>query len=386
VRILSVTHFYEPHGGGIERVAAHLCRQFARDGHHAIWSASDGDPPPDAPISAVPLPCSNPTEALLGLPMPIPGPRAICRLARAIGDSDAVIIHDSLYLTSIMAMVLARLRSKPVVVIQHIADISFASSLLRHLVKIANCLITQPMLLAAQRRVFISSEVRYQLLGARAEQHSLLLFNGVDTTIFHPQTARDRAAIRIRHGLPVDARLALFVGRFVEKKGLSVVEVVARDRPDLQIAMVGTGPIRPETWNLPNVHVLGPQSQQTVAKLYGASDMLLLPSVGEGYPLVIQEAMACGLPVICGDESARADPGAAKWLHGVKIDLREPEQSAIRCAAAIDRLLHSPIDRSEMAGYAARTYSWANMAHLIVESLSRPTETVQDTACRRQPA
>jgi starch synthase len=385
VKILTVSHFYENHGGGIERVAAQLCRQFARDGHQVLWAASDCDPLPDAPIQDIPLGCSNPTEAWIGLPMPIPGPRAIRNLSRAIAASDAVIVHDSLYLTSILAMLLAKMRGKPVVLIQHIAEIRFASAFMRDLMRVANYVVTKPMLRAARQLVFISEDVRRELLGDAPGRQSMLLFNGVDNSVFHPRDPGNRDIVRLRHGLPADAKLALFVGRFVEKKGLNVVEAIARNRPDLQIAMVGSGPIRPESWNLPNIHILGPQSQQTIAELYGAADLFLLPSVGEGYPLVIQEAMACGLAVVCGDQSARADPGASRWLRGVEIDLAGPVGSAERCVSAIDNLFNDPADRTAMADYATKTYSWPVMARAIVQSLSEPVEIFHPATGRFQP-
>ena len=385
MKILTVSHFYENHGGGIERVAAQLCRQFVRDGHQVLWAASDCDPLPDAPIQDIPLGCSNPTEAWIGLPMPIPGPRAIRNLSRAIAASDAVIVHDSLYLTSILAMLLAKMRGKPVVLIQHIAEIRFASAFMRDLMRVANYVVTKPMLRAAQQLVFISEDVRRELLGDAPGRQSMLLFNGVDNSVFHPRDPGNRDIVRLRHGLPADAKLALFVGRFVEKKGLNVVEAIARNRPDLQIAMVGSGPIRPESWNLPNIHILGPQSQQTIAELYGAADLFLLPSVGEGYPLVIQEAMACGLAVICGDQSARADPGASRWLRGVEIDLAGPVGSAERCVSAIDNLFNDPADRTAMANYATKTYSWPVMARAIVQSLSEPVEIFHPATGRFQP-
>ncbi|HEY3638937.1 MAG TPA: glycosyltransferase family 4 protein [Rhizomicrobium sp.] len=385
MRFLTVSHFYEAHGGGIERVAAQLCRQFARDGHAVTWAASDSDLAPQEPIRAVPLRCANPIETRTGLPMPIPGLRALRDLSRAIGASDAVIIHDALYLTSIAAMFLAKLRNKPVVLIQHIAAIEFANSFLRKLIRLANTLVTRPMLHAAKLRVFISNEVRRQLMGDIQNERSMLLFNGVDTTIFHPTDILGRNAVRMAHGLSPDAQLAIFVGRFVEKKGLSILQEVARSRPELRIFMAGTGPIHPENWGISNVEVLGTKSQQSLAELYGAADFLLLPSVGEGYPLVIQEAMACGLPVICGQGSALADPNASAWLRGVMIDLMDPIGSASRCNIAIDDLNRAAVDRSLMAEYAAKSYSWARMAGAITQSLSRPVEVGHAASGSLQP-
>jgi glycosyltransferase involved in cell wall biosynthesis len=218
--------------------------------------------------------------------------------------------------------------------------------------------------------------VREELLGPRPRRQSHLLFNGIDRTIFGVVEGQPLRARRARWQLPERAKLAVFVGRFVEKKGLRVVKAAAAARPDIHFALVGQGPIDPAAWNLPNVHVIGQLPQDDVADLYRAADFLLLPSVGEGYPLVIQEAMACGLPVVCGKPADRADPYAAKWLCGVTIDLSDPAGSASRCAEAIDRLAFSSRDRVAMARYAHSRYDWRRMAAEVVDLASPPVHAV----------
>ena len=382
MKLLAVSHFYEAHGGGIERVAARLCRELAWAGHEVAWAASDADALPDD-IATVPLGCRDPAERLTGLPMPLPGPRAIVALDRAVRASEAVVIHDALYVTSILALLLAKTHRKPCVLIQHIAGIAFARRALRALMGCANLVVTRPMLACADHLVFISDSVRRDLVGEPARRTYELLFNGVDATIFHPG-AEEGAATRAAFGLPADGTLAVFVGRFVEKKGLAVLRALAARRPALHLALVGAGPIRPEHWGLPNVHVLGPQPQERVATLYRAADFLLLPSVGEGYPLVVQEAMASGVPVVCGEVSARADPEASSFLRGVKIDLSDVEGSAANCAAAIDGLVACPVDRARMAAYAGARYSWPAMAASIAASLGSGAEALDGAARRRQ--
>jgi glycosyltransferase involved in cell wall biosynthesis len=266
-----------------------------------------------------------------------------------------VVIHDSLYVTSICAMLAARLRRRKVVLIQHIAGIAFSSPVLRGVMALANRLVTRPMLRSADRLVFISDTVRQDLLGEPARRDYRLVFNGVDRAIFHPAAA------------PSATGPILFVGRYVEKKGLAVIRALATQRPDLTFHLAGSGPIAPSLWGLANVRDLGPQTPPALAEFYRSARLLLLPSVGEGYPLVIQEAMACGLPVICGEPSHRADPAAAAWLRGVAIDLDDPEGSARRCGVAIDAGWLCAEARAAMADYAARAYSWQGMAEAVLE-------------------
>jgi len=369
MRVLSVSNFFDTHGGGLERVAAHLNREFVAAGHDVAWAASDADGLPASPAKLIGLSCANPTEQITGLPMPIPGPRSVRNLRRAVRDADAVVIHDALYMTSILAMVFAKAAGKPVVLVQHIGSIPFASPLLGMVMSLANFVVTRPMMAAAERLAFISATVRDDLLGVPPRHPSLLVFNGVDQSIFNTRGGSSRDRTRTQWGLPADAPLAVFVGRFVEKKGLRILRLIAQRRPDVHFALLGQGPIDPHEWGLANVHVLGQQPQESIADLYRAADMLLLPSVGEGYPLVVQEAMACGLPVICGDGSAGADPAAGDWLAGVDIDLADPQGSAIRCATAIDALAAAPVDTAAMACYAAETYDWRRMATALLDRL-----------------
>lgn len=362
MRVLMVSHFFESHLGGIERVAGHLCRQMRAQGAHVTWAASAQDKAPND-LPAIALPTVNPTEALTGLPMPIPGPRGIAALWRAVGAADAVVLHDALYVTSILALAMGRLRGKRTVLIQHIAGIPFASRLMRGVMALANLLVTRPMLASAHELVFISDTVRRDLLGEPARRPYRLLFNGVDSDTF-------RSIGEAAQGLPAGKRRMLFVGRYVEKKGLAVLRALAALRPDITFLTAGDGPIRPAAWGLANVHDLGPQTAPQLAALYRSAERLILPSVGEGFPLVIQEAMACGLPVICGEPTNHADPEAGRWLTGVPVDLAAPDQAARAISALLDQPAPNLPQRADMAAWAAQRYAWQAMASAVLEAAS----------------
>lgn len=371
MRILTVTHFFEAHGGGIERVAGHLCRQFAALGHRPAWAAGYGDDPPAVTTAeAVPLRCFNLVERLTGLPMPVPAPGAARRLWSAVAGSDAVVIHDALYLTSVIAMAAGRRLRKPTLLVQHIAGIPFSNPALRLAVGSANRLVTGPMLRSADQVVFISETTRRAFRSVPTRRPPVTLFNGVDSSIFRPGTPGERLAVRSELGVPAGRRFLLFVGRFVEKKGLAAVAALARQRPDLHFVLAGQGPIDPAAWGLANVTVARGRSGETLASLYRAADLFLLPSVGEGYPLVVQEAMASGLPVLCGEESARADPGAGPWLTGLAVDLARPEDTARRAALAIDAHAMGGAERAAMARYARQAYDWKAAASRLVDCLA----------------
>lgn len=155
----------------------------------------------------------------------------------------------------------------------------------------------------------------------------------VDNERFSGQAAKWRAEpgvaeLRRRFGLELDRASFLFSGKFVEKKRPGdIIEAVRRlapaDRDRLQVLMVGGGPLgetlRAQAAGLP-IHFAGFLNQSEITAAYAASDCLLLPSdSGETWGLVVNEAMACGLPVIVSDQVGSAvdlvQPGRTGHIH-----------------------------------------------------------------------
>lgn len=392
MKVLLASAYFESHRGGIEIVAGRLARELERSGAMVTWLAADATPPPDAADgcgTARAIAAWNVTERRLGFPLPIPGPGGAAAIWREVRAADAVMLHDSLYLTNVVAMLAARWHRKPVVQVQHIAAVPYSNPLLRGLMQAANALIGRPMLRAADQVVFISETVAQQFRGLAFKAPPRLVFNGVDTDRFRLAPAGfEPAEARAALGLPAGGKVALFVGRFVEKKGLHIIERLARRRPDVTFALAGWGPIEPQSWRLPNVHVLSNLQGASLVPLYQSSDAFVLPSTGEGLPLVMQEAMACGLPVICGAETAAADPGASAHIEGVAIDGADHERTAAAFAARLDRVLaeramaDAPVAAEARNAYVLARYSWSNAATTYLAIMSGLVARVPAPAAR----
>ena len=387
MRVLLGTHYFESHRGGIEIVAGQLARQFTARGASVTWVACDASAPPGPACGrAVPLPASNFAERRLGVPLPIPGLRALVRIWREVRQADAVQLHDSLYPTNVAILIAARLLGRPVVIVQHIGLVPYTNPWLRRLMKLGNAVVARPMLRAADRVAFISRTGMDHFATVRFRAPPMLIPNGVDGSIFRPRDAdMPMAALRRELGLPVDRPVILFVGRFVDKKGLPILASLARSMPQATFAFAGWGPLDPAGWALPNVAVFRSLTQARLATLYRACDCLALPSTGEGLPLVIQEALACGLPVICGRETATAHEGIAPWVTGLPIRQDDPAETAAAFATAIAATRADPGDRFARAAACTTCYAWdkAATAHLtLIESLLTHATTASAVGIR----
>ncbi|MCU0948426.1 MAG: glycosyltransferase [Porphyrobacter sp.] len=365
MRILTVSSFFESHGGGLEIVAGALARALAARGHDSRHAAAALSPTPkDGGVQRIALAAHDPLEAMTGLPMPLPHRAARQELEDEVRAADAVVIHDALYANSQLARRYSQRHRKPWIVIQHIGAIPYRSPALRAALAAANRLVTRPTLRAASQVVFISDTVQCQFADLDFARPPELMFNGVEGALFRPLEQAARRALRQRLGWPEGRPQLLFVGRFVEKKGLAALRALAVLRPDCDIVMVGSGPIDPAGWHLPNLRLPGRKSHRELAELYAAADALVLPSVGEGYPLVVQEAMASGLPVYCGLDSALADPDAAPFLTGIAVDPMAPEATARSFAQAISAVPLPAADEAA-AAYARSRYDWDRNAAWI---------------------
>ncbi len=131
------------------------------------------------------------------------------------------------------------------------------------------------------------------------ERKIVVIPNGVNTDLFCP----DKNALRS------SSPTILWVGRFVPGKGVNVLidafYLVNKHFPDARLLLVGDGPLREcitkqiENSGLTNsVRIFVHVDNAKLPEVYNESDIFVLPSLMEGVPRTILEAMACGKPVI----------------------------------------------------------------------------------------
>lgn len=127
----------------------------------------------------------------------------------------------------------------------------------------------------------------------------------VDDELFYPRA--DRVILRQNLGLAPDEVVVMYAGRFVPEKGLDLLLAAFRELEraydKLKLVLVGDGPLRgllQDSINagVSNVYLWGPCAHYAMPQIVSCADLLVLPSLFEATPLVVLEALACGVPVV----------------------------------------------------------------------------------------
>lgn len=202
---------------------------------------------------------------------------------------------------------------------------------------------------------------------ARPRRPITVVPNGADAEVFMP---RDAAEARARIDLPPEGPVVSYVGKLVPRKGVdTLIEAMgilaARSAGAPRLVMAGIGPLREpleqraaELGVADRITWLGKVPHDDVGWVMSAGDVFVLPSLSEGLPTVVCEAMACGLPVV-----ATAVDGTPEIVDDPATGLLIQPHDAGGLAAALARVLDDPALRASMGAEALRRseadYTWA---------------------------
>ncbi len=139
---------------------------------------------------------------------------------------------------------------------------------------------------------FIADTVKSEL---DIDQAVHVIRNGIDTEKFSPAFISG-SGDRIR---------VLFSGNASPRKGVQWLDAIADRIKDIADIYIATG-LRGRIFrfNSSNIKLVGQVASDDMPALYNKMDILVFPTVREGFGLVAAEAMACGLPVVCTDGSS----------------------------------------------------------------------------------
>lgn len=365
MKILLVTNYQPPHMGGIEFAAGSLKRCWEHAGHKVTWMTTDiprGALPP-APDN-IRVPAANIFERLWQINSPLVSPLAYPEIARRIREHDVINIHSLAPGLSILALYAALRRNRPVVATQHVGVIPMRNALLDAFQKKFICALARRCVRRGVPLTFVGKAVRDWFVEQAGIPAGRLIMTpaGIDRQDFYFVPETERNQWRKKWGLAGKRFNILFVGRFYEKKGLSLIKQLAACCPELSFTLLGSGPLNPGSWSLPNVHVVPFVSTAELRELYGSHDLFIMPSIGEGWPAVIPQAMACGLPCLISEETFQGyDCDRELFIICARdaAQLREKIMSQINAPV-------SPARREAISKYAVEHWDWEKTAGIYL--------------------
>jgi glycosyltransferase involved in cell wall biosynthesis len=207
---------------------------------------------------------------------------------------------------------------------------------------------------------------------------SVIIPNGINQQKFNP--ARSLKDIRSELGIPKDSILVLFLARFTEQKQplamINAFQQAAAQDSRLRLLMVGDGELKREADGLVARSGIGDKIfmqsfRQDVPDILAAADIYVLPSLWEGLPLGLLEAMAMGKAVI----ASKADGTKEVIQHNTNGIMVNVENLESEVTNAIVQLSADPILRQHLGSQARATvtsgFSAAGMTKQVEEIYRR---------------
>jgi len=195
----------------------------------------------------------------------------------------------------------------------------------------------------------------------------------VDLNIFKPI---DKGEARVRNGFKHKEEIILYVGRLTKAKNLKLLlnsfREVKKDRRNTILILAGTGPNEDElkqfvsSRNIEGVRFLGYIDHDEMPVLMNCADILAFPSLSEGSPNVVKEALACGIPVVStavGDIEEYVRNGEDGYI--VESELRSFTNGILDALENKEILADNAIKRREELGAEKAMKKYSEVFHSL---------------------
>lgn len=303
MRIALFTDYYPPHvDGGVERVVCQLAQGYARRGHDVrVFTLNTREAPEFEAVMPNLRVYRAPATQLSGL-LKVQS-SVSTKLYGLANDSlqafpaDVIHAHTSFFYSSLVAAALSKRLGLPMVTTLHVGSLGEMPLRTRLMAGVYERTLGSLIMAQSKTVIAVSHAVADHAERVGVNPNKLtVIANGVDVDEYSP--AFYKGADRLRFTC---------VGRLIGNKGpqhlLEAVPALLEVAPDSEVVFVGDGPMletlqaRATALDLnDSVTFLG--SRDDVPDILRDSDVFVRPSLTEGMPLAVLEAMACGLAVI----------------------------------------------------------------------------------------
>ena len=184
----------------------------------------------------------------------------------------------------------------------------------------------------------------------------ITIHNGIDQNIFYP-SKKDKSILKEFH-LNENRPIIGFIGRLVYQKGLKYLFEACRiiENKNWQLLIVGDGPDKHQLITLSKQKKIEKKivfcgERNDVANILSIIDIFVLPSLFEGFPLSILEAMALKKPIIATNINGIPEAIDHK-KNGILVNPKDVDQLSLE----LDKLLSNPLERKRLANNAYETF------------------------------
>ena len=207
--------------------------------------------------------------------------------------------------------------------------------------------------------------------GAQRERVYVYPFSSVQEKDILPAVlpAGEKQAAKEALGIP-EGRMVLSIGQFIPRKGFDILmRAAAGLEKDIGFYIVGGEPTEEyrklrEELGLENVHFVGFRKKDALSRYYRAADLFVLPTREDIWGLVINEAMAFGLPVITTDRCVAGLELVEDGVNGGIVPVEDSDALARKIREALSADLEK---MGEQSLKKIRPYTIENMAKVHVE-------------------
>lgn len=225
-------------------------------------------------------------------------PSMFYQIMKNKSNYDIVHAHSHLFFSTNLCALIRKMGNPPLVVTDHGLRSQTAPEWIQNIYTKTG---TKWTLNAADKIICYTETEKEELISVGIKPQKIeVIHNGIDTNLFTPNIDKS-------HGR--NNRL-LWIGRFVKGKGVDYLvdafELLKHKYPNLSMTMVGKGPEKERIEKRiraldigKNITIMDLVPNSNIVKLYQNSDVFVLPSIEEGVPRTILEAMSCGIPIVC---------------------------------------------------------------------------------------